>query len=491
MYYVRDGNWGFSNYEFTVQIPWFPRGGDYVIVAYDPSDTSNNKIIYEHILELVDEYYGYNLRDNGGWPNCLSADDCHYWVRDMDGFNTYASQATDDQSGYTVGSFSTDISGWTEAAIGVLKADCSDTSDYQTCDNFEMVTTNWQGLDAAWYLYDAHIQHTDTEVTFHFTLKVYEFAREGNYLIVAYDTSDPDTYELYPEVIELQDVGLYGYNFAGVDDSPVCPVDEGCVLFTPSDAQFTTYAFQLLEKQYATAYPGEAVYGSFSAVEAANFDSRFGVSFVLVPGVCYGNDLDNCNWNDDSQLEILSRDLLYTPSTETYEWLAYIPDSVQAGSHYLLAIYGYDHWNMNVQESLPGIVVSIESHPIPDGTNLYHMYGAPNCEGDDCTFYTSYTDFMDLLLDQDSTKREKYWYFSTNMFDNLWTEYAFAGVYAECGDINNFATCSYDVNDLAEWTLEAVTITEDSMTEYYEAMMRIPILGLPHGDYVLIRFDPS
>lgn len=77
------------------------------------------------------------------------------------------------------------------------------------------------------------------------------------------------------------------------------------------------------------------------------------------------------------------------------------------------------------------------------------------------------------------------------MFDNLWTEYAFAGVYAECGDINNFATCSYDVNDLQDWNLEAVAITEDSLTEYYEAMMRIPILGLPHGDYVLIRFDPS
>lgn len=104
---------------------------------------------------------------------------------------------------------------------------------------------------------------------------------------------------------------------------------------------------------------------------------------MLVPGICYGDGLDNCNWNDDSQLEILSRDLLYTPSTETYEWLAYIPESVVPGSHYLLVIYGYDHWNLNVAESLPGIVVSIESHPIPDGTNLFSMYGAPNCE-DDC-----------------------------------------------------------------------------------------------------------
>lgn len=112
-------------------------------MAYDPSDPSNNRIIYDHILELVDEYYGYNLRDTSGWPDCLPEDDCHYWVRDLVGFNTYASQATNDQSGYTVGSFSTDISGWTEAAIGVMKADCSDTSDYNTCTNFEMVTTSW------------------------------------------------------------------------------------------------------------------------------------------------------------------------------------------------------------------------------------------------------------------------------------------------------------------------------------------------------------
>jgi hypothetical protein len=52
---------------------------------------------------------------------------------------------------------------------------------------------------------------------------------------------------------------------------------------------------------------------------------------------------------------------------------------------------------MNVQESLPGIVVSIESHPIPDGTNLNSMFGAPNCDVD-CAFYSSYSQFMDLLL---------------------------------------------------------------------------------------------
>jgi hypothetical protein len=50
VYYVRDGNWGFSNYEFTVQIPFFPRGGDYVIVAYYPQDKTNYKILYADVL---------------------------------------------------------------------------------------------------------------------------------------------------------------------------------------------------------------------------------------------------------------------------------------------------------------------------------------------------------------------------------------------------------------------------------------------------------
>lgn len=39
--------------------------------------------------------------------------------------------------------------------------------------------------------------------------------------------------------------------------------------------------------------------------------------------------------------------------------------------------------------------------------------------------------------------------------------------------------------------IEAVTISEGSDTEYYEGMVRIPILGLPYGDYVLTRYSPS
>jgi hypothetical protein len=304
------GHWGFSNYEFTVQIPYFPRGGDYVIVAYDPADKTNNRIIYEHILELRDEYHRDNLRVTSGWPNCLPEDGCHYWLRDLDGFNSFAAQANDVQTGYTIGQFSTDISGWGEAHIGVLKADCTDSSDYSTCTNFDPVTTNWAGLAADWTLRAAHIEHTDTEVTIHFALTVYEFAREGSYFIYAYDSTNDANSVVYPTVVQLQDLGQYGYNFVDASyHNPVC--DDYCSgLFSDDNSVRTEYAFRLLQKQYArwtteigVAYPGEAVYGQFSASEATNFDDRFGVSFALVPGVCQGLDSQlDCTWNDGSQL---------------------------------------------------------------------------------------------------------------------------------------------------------------------------------------------
>jgi hypothetical protein len=39
--------------------------------------------------------------------------------------------------------------------------------------------------------------------------------------------------------------------------------------------------------------------------------------------------------------------------------------------------------------------------------------------------------------------------------------------------------------------IEAVAITEGPNSEYYEGMVRIPILGLPYGDYLLTRYNPS
>jgi hypothetical protein len=36
VYFVRENDWDFSRYEFTFEIPFFPRGGSYVIVAYNP-----------------------------------------------------------------------------------------------------------------------------------------------------------------------------------------------------------------------------------------------------------------------------------------------------------------------------------------------------------------------------------------------------------------------------------------------------------------------
>lgn len=153
-------------------------------------------------------------------------------------------------------------------------------------------------------------------------------------------------------------------------------------------------------------------------------------------------------------------------------------------------VYGYDHWNLNVQASLPGVVIAIADHPIPDGTNLFAMYGTPNCVGD-CDYYSDESAFLALLNDQTYTKREKYWDISTNLFDNLWTEYSFAAASASCGDVNNPTSCTPDLTDLLYWDIEAVAITEASETEYYEAMVHVPILGLPHGDYVFLRYDPT
>jgi hypothetical protein len=239
----------------------------------------------------------------------LNVDGCHYWRRDLEGFNLWAAQATDAQTGYTIVEFSVDISGWSDATIAVYMADCSDTNDWTSCTNMEPVSTNWAGLAADWTLRAAHIEHTDTAVTYHFALTVYEFAREGSYLIGVYDAGDgfsngiPVTYEFYPRVIQLQDLGQYGYLFAdrGQDSSynnPVCDVDDDCQLYSNSDQLYSEYEFQILMKKYGTnighyslhgegvSYPGEAVYGQFSASEATNFDTRFGVSFVLIPGVC-------------------------------------------------------------------------------------------------------------------------------------------------------------------------------------------------------------
>lgn len=154
-------------------------------------------------------------------------------------------------------------------------------------------------------------------------------------------------------------------------------------------------------------------------------------------------------------------------------------------------IYGYDHWNMNVQAALPGVVITIADHPIPDGTNLMDIYGAPNCVGD-CVYYSDESQFLALLSsNQTYTKREKLWHIEANLFDNLWLDYAFAAGFATCGDIDNLASCTYDAQGLVEFAFEAVAITEGADTEYYEAMARVPILGLAHGDYVYVRYDPT
>lgn len=40
--------------------------------------------------------------------------------------------------------------------------------------------------------------------------------------------------------------------------------------------------------------------------------------------------------------------MYYDASTQTYEWLWMIPSDVVVGTQLQLMIYGYDHWNTDV-----------------------------------------------------------------------------------------------------------------------------------------------
>lgn len=156
-----------------------------MIVAYDPSDTSKF-VVYEEMLTFVDQYYGYNLDDTSGWPDCDLTYGCRYYVRDMAGFLDYADAATDlpydncRNASYTVAQFSTDISGWSDAQIGVFKASCNGKSKASKC------SYSLSDLQSDWYIDAVHIEHTDDALTYHFTVRFAEFALGGEYVIAAY-----------------------------------------------------------------------------------------------------------------------------------------------------------------------------------------------------------------------------------------------------------------------------------------------------------------
>jgi hypothetical protein len=169
-------------------------------------------------------------------------------------------------------------------------------------------------------------------------MSVGEFAREGSYVIMAYDPNYPSYYVAYGEYKhDLLDLGLYGVKFAQTDGTMIC---DSC-------ATLTEYQFRLVEKKWATSYEGEGVYASFSASQSTGFDSRFGFRYVLVPGVCNSGS-PGCYWNNNAQVEWDIDYMYYDASTQTYEWLWMIPSDVVVGSSYKLLIYGYDHWNTDV-----------------------------------------------------------------------------------------------------------------------------------------------
>lgn len=179
--------------------------------------------------------------------------------------------------------------------------------------------------------------------TYHLTMSVGEFAREGSYVIMAYDPNESTYYVAYGATThDLADLGLYGVEFADTDGTMVC--DGSCL-------SLTEYQFRLIEKKWATSYDGEGVYASFSASYGQNyFDSRFGFRYVLLPGICPAgySSIDDCSWNVAAQAEWEPDYMYYDASTETYEWLWMIPSDVVVGTEYKLIIYGYDHWNTDV-----------------------------------------------------------------------------------------------------------------------------------------------
>jgi hypothetical protein len=105
----------------------------------------------------------------------------------MDGFLDYAAGASalpaanSRLHSYLVAQFSTDISGWTDVKIGAFKASCGDNTVASSC------VFDRNELQSEWYIDAAHVEHTDDGVTYHFTMRMAEFARGGDYIIVAYD----------------------------------------------------------------------------------------------------------------------------------------------------------------------------------------------------------------------------------------------------------------------------------------------------------------
>jgi hypothetical protein len=328
-------------------MPDFDYAADVIVTATGNGYTSMAPTAFS----FDNKFTGDEIYSNFGWPDCGSS--CTFWSNDPDGFGNVANAAylTYDASrsvhdGYVKAMFMAyDTSGWSEVAIGAFKVDCTDDSDFlSTCDYSTRV------LQTDWSLRDVFIEHswdlnTAARVdTYHLTMSVGEFAREGSYVIMAYDPNYPSDYVAYGQYKhDLEDLGLYGVEFAQNDGTMVCDSSDSCY-------SLTEYQFRLVEKKWGTSYEGEGVYASFSASQSTGFDSRFGFRYVIVPGVCPGSytSVDDCSWNNAAQIEWEIDYMFYDAATQTYEWLWMIPSDVVVGTQYKLLIYGYDHWNTDV-----------------------------------------------------------------------------------------------------------------------------------------------
>lgn len=147
------------------------------------------------------------------------------------------------------------------------------------------------------------------DLSYHFTMSIYEYTRGGIYQIELYDQNDrANNYQINPVSaarVHLHDLGVYGHTIGDADGHNYCgsygnkEYDWSCDFYSDSDVANTPFAYRILEKQYATSYAGEAISFTVSASDFTHPDSRFGFSYLVLAGSC-DDDLD-CTWDEVDQ----------------------------------------------------------------------------------------------------------------------------------------------------------------------------------------------
>lgn len=214
-YIDRYGFWGFTDFSAAGTMPDFDYAAD-VVVSATKSDGRSS--MAPTAFSFNDKFAGDEINSNFGWPDCGSG--CTLWSNDPVGFADEANAAYlaydgpySSYDGYVKAIFSaSDTTGWSEVAIGVFEVD-------STCQYPHSVAC--RDLQTDWTLRDVFIEHswdlnTAARVdTYHLTMSVDEFARAGDYVIMAYDPNDLNNYVAYAEEHTISfDLGLYGVEFA-------------------------------------------------------------------------------------------------------------------------------------------------------------------------------------------------------------------------------------------------------------------------------------